>query len=103
MDRVARIMELLKATPGDGFLKHALALEYIKAGNEAAARQLFESILANDPNYTGSYYHLAKLLERTGETAAAIGWYEKGLAVTKAVGDRHSYNELKAAYEGLVF
>jgi Tfp pilus assembly protein PilF len=103
MDRVARIIELLKATPLDSFLQHALALELIKAGNDAEARKMFETILAQDPNYTGSYYHLAKLLERIGEKDAAIEWYEKGLAVTKAVGDNHSYTELKAAYEDLVF
>ncbi|HMC87677.1 MAG TPA: tetratricopeptide repeat protein [Chitinophagaceae bacterium] len=103
MDRVARIIELLKATPQDSFLQHALALELIKAGNDAEARKMFETILAQDPNYTGSYYHLAKLLERIGQKDAAIEWYEKGLAVTKAVGDNHSYIELKAAYEDLVF
>jgi Tfp pilus assembly protein PilF len=102
MDRIARITELLKATPDDSFLQHAMALEYIKAGNEAGARQMFETILMRDPNYTGSYYHLGKLLERTGQTDAAITWYEKGLAVTRAVGDNHSYNELRAAYEDLI-
>jgi tetratricopeptide (TPR) repeat protein len=102
MDRLARIMELLKATPGDSFLQHALALEYIKAGDDAKARQIFEAILLNDPGYVGSYYHLGKLLERTGETQKAIEWYEKGMAVAKGVNDKHSYNELKAVYENLV-
>ncbi len=102
MDRVARLLEFLKANPDDSFLQHALALEYIKAGNEAEARQLFETILTRDSNYTGTYYHLAKLLERTGETELAVQWYERGMAVTKAVGDNHSYNELRAAYEDLV-
>ena len=102
MDRVARIMEFLKASPGDSFLEHALALEYIKAGNEAGARQIFETILLRDPGYIGSYYHLGKLLERIGETAVAISWYEKGMAAAKAAGDNHAYNELKSVYEDLV-
>ena len=103
MDRVARLLEFLQANPADSFLQHALALEHIKTGNDAGARQIFENILLKDPGYTGSYYHLGKLLERTGETATAIGWYEKGMAAAKAAGDNHSYNELKAAYEDLVF
>ena len=102
MDRVTRIQELLKATPGDNFLEHALALEYIKAGNDERARQVFETILERDPGYIGSYYHLGKLLERLGETAAAVGWYEKGMAAAKAAGDNHAYNELKSVYEDLV-
>jgi Tfp pilus assembly protein PilF len=102
MDRVTHVKELLKASPEDSFLQHALALEYIKAGNEADARQMFETILLKDPGYIGSYYHLAKLLERTGQTELAIAWYEKGMVAAKAGGDNHAYNELKAAYEGLV-
>ena len=101
MDRVARIMEFLKTNPGDNFLEHALALEYIKAGNDAGARQIFETILQRDPGYTGSYYHLGKLLERTGEKKLAIDWYEKGMAAAKAAGDNHALGELRVAHEEL--
>jgi len=58
-------------------------LEYIKAGNDAEARKLFEAILTRDPGYIGSYYHLSKLLERAGETNLAIEWYEKGMEAAK--------------------
>ncbi len=101
MERTARILDLLKASPGDSFLQHALALEYIKTGNDAGARQLFEELLARDPAYTGSYYHLAKLLERTNEKEQAMAWYEKGMAAARAAGDGHSFNELRAAYDDL--
>jgi len=103
MDRVARIKEMLATTPGDDFLQHALALEYVKAGNDADARAMFEKILQNNPAYIGSYYHLGKLLERTGDTKAAIQWYEKGMAAAKAAADAHALNELRAAHEDLVF
>jgi len=101
MERIEKLKEMLAGQPGDSFLQHALALEYIKAGDDGQARFLFEQILAADENYIGSYYHLAKLLERNGETAGAIRWYEKGMLKAKAAGDRHSYNELRAAYEEL--
>lgn len=103
MNRIDKLKEYLEASPTDSFLQHALALEYIKTGEEAVARKLFEDILQRDPNYIGSYYHLAKLLERTGEEKLAIEWYEKGMAAAKAAGDQHSYNELQAAYEDLVY
>ena len=103
MDRIEKIKEFLQASPGDNFLRHALALEYIKEGDDAKARELFEAILTGSPEYVGSYYHLAKLLEKMGENTLAIEWYEKGMAAVKTAGDNHSYNELQAAYEDLVY
>lgn len=103
MDRIERIKEFLQSNPNDNFLQHALALEYIKVGNYADARILFENILAKSPDYIGSYYHLAKLLERVGATEQAIQWYEKGMAAAKEAKDQHAYNELQGAYEDLVY
>ena len=103
MERIAMLKEYLQATPQDNFLQHALALELIKTGDDAGARSLFESILERDPGYTGTYYHLAKLLERTGETELAVQWYEAGLKACKEAGDQHAYNELQAAYEDLIY
>ena len=103
MDKINKLKEYLQASPGDSFLQHALALEYIKSGNDQEARELFESILHHEPGYTGTYYHLAKLLERTGDTDSAIKVYEKGMEETKRLGDHHAYGELKGAYEELIF
>jgi Tfp pilus assembly protein PilF len=103
IDRIEKINELLIKTPDDNFLKHALALEYIKIENDKEARKLFEEILTQDENYLGSYYHLAKLLERNNETASAISYYEKGMEVAKKANENRAYNELKTAYEDLVY
>ncbi|HEX6914441.1 MAG TPA: tetratricopeptide repeat protein [Chitinophagaceae bacterium] len=103
MDRIAKLKEFLKDSPEDNFLKHALALEYIKIQDDEAARTLFEEILTCSPGYVGSYYHLAKLHERNGRTREAISWYEKGMTAAKAAGDQHAYNELQAAWEDLVY
>ena len=103
MDRVEKIKEMLLENPRDSFLNHALALEYIKLGNDGDARKLFESILVNEPGYIGSYYHLAKLLERTGKTDDAIKVYEKGMDEAKKAGDNHSLSELRSAFEELTF
>lgn len=103
MDRIAKIKEYLLATPKDNFLRHALALELIKAGDDNQARELFEALLLETPNYIGSYYHLAKLLEKVGERELAIKWYEKGMEEAKLAKDQHAYNELQAAYEDLVY
>jgi Tfp pilus assembly protein PilF len=101
MDRISQIKEFLKAEPEDNFLQHALALEYIKIGNETDARKLFEQILKREPGYVGSYYHLGKLLERIGETQNAIRIYKKGMKMAKLANDNHAFNELQAACEDL--
>jgi Tfp pilus assembly protein PilF len=99
MDRIAQLNALLEKSPDDSFVQHALALEYIKRNDDATAKTLFEKLLRTNEDYIGSYYHLAKLLERTGEREQATAVYEKGLAKSKALGDNHTYNELLAAYE----
>jgi Tfp pilus assembly protein PilF len=101
MDRVERLKAFLQESPHDNFLQHALALEYVKQGDETSARQLFEQILARDPGYIGSYYHLAKLLERIGEPKPALDWYQKGMQAAQAAGDQHALNELRSACQEL--
>ncbi|HEY6502921.1 MAG TPA: tetratricopeptide repeat protein [Chitinophagaceae bacterium] len=103
MDRINKLKEFLTANPADSFVQHALALEYIKLGDDAEARKLFETILEREPGYVGSYYHLAKLLERNGDEQAAIKVYEKGMDEARKKGESHAYGELKGAYEELTF
>ena len=101
MDRIEKLQQLLADSPGDSFLQHALALEFIKRGEDSVAQNYFEQLLQNNPAYVGSYYHLAKLQERLGETEAAVATYEKGMAQAKLVNDQHALNELRSAWEEL--
>ena len=101
MNRVDTIKSLFKTSPGDSFLQHALALEYIKEGNDPDARKLFESVLKEEPSYIGSYYHLGKLLERNGDVNAALYWYHKGMDIAQALQNNRAYNELQSAWEEL--
>lgn len=95
------LKQYLEATPDDAFLQHALALEYIKLGDDAGARMLFERLLEKEPGYVGSYYHLGKLLERLGHNAGAEAVYARGMDAATAAGDRHALGELRSAYEEL--
>src|SRR3982751_4277082 len=101
MGRIEKLLEYLKTNDKDSFLQHALALEYIKVGDDEEARKLFVEILLREPTYIGSYYHLAKLLERTGEFDKAITIYKKGMEQAKRAGDGHTYNELQGALEDI--
>lgn len=101
MDRIGKLKEFLSAEPNDPFIKHALALEYQKLGDLSGARRLWEEVLEHDPGAVGSYYHLGKLLEATGEKTLALGWYGKGMEAARAAGERRAFAELKAAYDDL--
>lgn len=103
MERISKLKEFLATNPHDSFVQHALALEYIKLGDDEQGRALFEEILNREPGYIGSYYHLAKLLERNNKTPEAIQCYEKGMAEAKKAGDNHAFGELRGAYEELTF
>ena len=99
MDRIEKLKNYMKDAEKDSFLQHALALEYIKVGNDEEARKLFNEILKREPTYIGSYYHLGKTLERLGDGAKALRIYERGMEVAKMLEDSHSYIELQAAFE----
>ena len=101
MDRIEKLKEYMKTAEKDSFLQHALALEYIKTGNNEEARKLFNEILKREPTYIGSYYHLGKVLEKLGDNAKALRVYERGMEVAKEANDHHSYSELQGAYEDL--
>lgn len=103
MSRIEQIKNFLTENPKDNFLRHALALELIKLGDDIEAKVLFKAILEEFPDYVGSYYHLAKLYERNNEIEEATNCYLKGMEAAKKAKDQHSYNELQAAYEDLIY
>ena len=101
MSRIEKLLEYMKTSGKDSFLQHALALEYIKVGDDDEARKLFNEILLREPTYVGSYYHLGKLLERVADFEKAIRIYKRGMEEAKRAGDTHTYNELNGALEDL--
>lgn len=101
--RIEKILAFLKESPDDNFLNHALALEYVKVGNEAEAQKYFQKNLEHNEGYVATYYHLGKLLERINQRDEAVAIYEKGMEQAKAAKDMHSYSELQNAHEDLVY
>ncbi len=99
--RIEQLKSMLADSPKDCFLKHALALEYIKQNDDDTAQKYFEENLENDEKYIATYYHLGHLLERKQLTEDAINIYQKGMAIAQQIGDRHAYGELRSVYEEL--
>ncbi len=101
MSRIEKLIEFIETSGKDSFLQHALALEYIKIGDDEKARNLFNELLLREPTYVGSYYHLGKLLERVGDLQKAIRIYQRGISEAKRAGDHHALNELQGALEDI--
>lgn len=83
--------------PGDSFLLHALALEYQAAGDAALAIDTFEQLLQAQPDYIGSYYHLAGLYAAAGRRELSEQTYRTGMERAMLAGEQRTYRELQSA------
>lgn len=99
MSRILQLRTFLQNKPQDCFLCHALALELIKVGAQEEAKALLEKILEDKPDYVGSYYVLGKLLEQMNQPENAEAVYIRGMEQAKAIGDSHTYSELRSAID----
>ncbi len=100
--RLNQLLEMLKAEPNDSFLKYALATEYIKLNELSKALAYFQDLVQNDPEYVGTYYHLAKLYLQMNQQTEAISTYEQGMLIAHRLSDQHALSELRTAYNALM-
>lgn len=95
--RLQLLQSMLAENPADPFLLFATAKEFEGLGETAEALHFYEKLRQSDPNYVGLYYHFGKLLEKTGDSDAALKIYDTGIEVAKSAGDRHAAAELAGA------
>jgi tetratricopeptide (TPR) repeat protein len=100
--RIEKLKAFIAENPADPFLHYALASEWLKAGELHLAREKFEELVKDFPNYVGTYYHLGKLHEQLGNSDHAIATYESGLKIAQKIGDRHTFNEIRGALDLLI-
>lgn len=101
--RINQLNSLLSATPNDPFLLYALALEFLNSEKFDVAEEKFLALITDYPEYTPTYYHLAKLYEQTKQKEKAINTYKKGIEITQKVKDLHALSELRSALNELEF
>ncbi len=101
MNRLEQLLIYLEENPRDSFLQFALALEYLKKGEAEEGLKYFETLVENDPEYVGTYYHLGKLYNKLGRKTDAENCYAKGLDIASKLNDQHSFAELQNAKTNL--
>jgi tetratricopeptide (TPR) repeat protein len=89
--------EFAAAHPSDAFARYGLAMECANQGDNAAAAQHFEKLLAEHPAYVSGYFQFGQLLARLSETEKARSIFTHGIAAARRAGDGHAAEEMQAA------
>lgn len=95
--RLEQLLAFYEEDPDDAFTRFAIAQEYSKAGAPQQAISFYEQLIADQPTYTGTYYHLGKLYEETGHTEKAIASYQQGIRVAREQRNVKDLSELQDA------
>jgi tetratricopeptide (TPR) repeat protein len=93
-DRRTKLEKLLQADPTDTFVLYALAQEHGKAGDHAQAIDLYDRLLAADPNYFYAYFFKARSLAELNRLDDAKAVVANGLKRATVAGDAKASNEL---------
>jgi len=95
--RLQQLLSFYESNPGDPFLVFALAKEYENLGQASKSLELYQQLIAESPEYIGTYFHLGKILEALEQPEAAFQTYKNGMAMAKKIGDQHAFSELATA------
>ena len=95
--RLQQLFSFLKESPDDAFIIFAIAKEYEKLGENETAFEYYLKLVAIDPDYVGTYYHLGKLYEAEEKPEEALDIYQKGIDTAKKIKDQHALSELMGA------
>lgn len=99
--RIEILEQTLQTTPGNTFVRYALALELARAGEPERAWQQFDHLLKNHPDYAATYLQAGMVLAKEGRNEEARAVFAKGIDVNRKQGNLHAQSELEAAMEEL--
>lgn len=97
--RLEQLLQFDKESPNDSFILYAIALELQKSDPDQA-KQYFEKILNNFPDYLAIYYTYGKIVEKTNKPKAQR-LYKKGMEIALNEKNSKTYNELCTALKEL--
>ncbi len=100
--RIALLEKYIKEDPNDPFNYYAIATEMVGQRPEKA-KEYFELLLSNHPDYLPTYYHAAQLLVDEEEYDEAEQVYKKGIALATSQENSKTLRELNTAYQNLLF
>jgi tetratricopeptide (TPR) repeat protein len=93
--------EFTASHPNDAFARYGLALECANQGDQPAAVENFEQLLAEHPTYVTGYFQFGQLLARMSLTEKARATLTSGIEAARRAGDQHAAEEMEAAFAQL--
>lgn len=96
--RLVKLLEFLESDPNDPFVLYALATEYNTSNDTEKALEYYLKLIADHPDYVGTYYHLGKLYQKLGNAEQALVIYQQGMVAARNKRDMHAFSELQGAY-----
>lgn len=100
-DRLAQLMRMADAEPGDPFFPYGIAQEHARAGRHDEAIAWYDRTVAVDPGYCYAYFHKARSLEELGRIDDACAALRAGIERARTAGDRHALSELSGYLDQL--
>ncbi len=99
--RLTQLLAFYEEDPTDPFTIYAIATEF-RPTDPRKARTFYEKLLAEHPDYVGTYYHVASLYVQLNEPDLAEKAYQKGMQVSRQQGQQHAFAELQQAYNKMM-
>ena len=101
MDKIAGLREILALDPKNSFARYGIAVELAARGEIAAAMAEFDTLLADDPEYTAGYFMAAQTLAGAGRNSEAIQRLKSGIGCAARNGNSHALSEMQAMLSDL--
>lgn len=93
--------EFVGKNPKDAFARYGLALECANNGDQTAAVEHFQQLLAHNAQYVPGYFHFGQLLAKLARRDEARKILTDGIQVAAQAGDTHARDEMEAALREL--
>jgi len=101
MDKIEGLKEILALDPKNSFARYGMAMELAGRGDTVAALAEFDTLLANDPDYTAGFFMSAQTLATAGRTVEAIARLKAGIASAERSDNRHALSEMQSMLDEL--
>jgi predicted Zn-dependent protease len=101
MDKIAGLKEILALDPRNSFARYGIAMELVSRGETAAALDEFNTLLANDPDYTAGYFMAAQTLTQAGRKEEAVARLKAGIGCAARSGNSHALSEMQSMLDQL--
>jgi predicted Zn-dependent protease len=100
-DKIEALREILAMDPKNSFARYGVAMELAGRGATDESLAEFDTLLANDPEYTAGYFMAAQTLAKVGRTTEAAERLRGGIGSAARSGNRHALSEMQAMLDEL--